>query len=849
MSDDPDRDEQQQEIPTVTPEVREALYELQRYLSDSVAPLMVADSIEFLFRVPVQLTAAQIHAWATSQYRGPATNVPLSDFLFHAMKKIHVMGEYDLVSRENLSRFLQELARFVIAYCPPEDRDLLRVSLTRLGEATTTVVASSVEYIHRQAGSGTQSLASAPLASSPVTSVPGVVLPAGSMPLTPEIAQGLRGFGLLLQRLERRGPGTSDASIEGTPAADESPEIMSQLLTMAAVNSRTESELEHHLGRLRSVGLGSDTRDLFRTLGRNLPDWTLTAGIGGEPFGAAPLGSVEAMRNLISLAEDPGEGANRFREMVQAAIEQFNEGSLGRAATMFDLAERIIVEKKVDFTIVQVVRQRTGEGLDPDMLRRFAESPEKHVQLRKVLNFFTPLTPHGLLEDLAVEEKRDKRRLALALLEAHGSAARAAAIESLEKIVADREIDPNGFFARNLLYLLRRIPAPAGTDLAEEVRAIAGFVSLDAPSFLLKEVIAYLGQARHELGEKPLIGLLDEVERNLLKPKESLYDPQEQRQLLDRVVSALARLGSTNSIRAVVAHALKRQPALGDTMARLVDLGSQDLSSDPETVERLLRTLKNELPMRVLGFVVKGSANEAMYALKALAGTPAPSVRSALEDIVKRYADDDFGRTAAELLTGFGAQTKTPEAQAAPGLSGDLELFGLPSLLQTLADSMVSGMLTLKTPDGDTTGVLVMEKGKLLDAQAGKLRGAEAVYQLFERPEPGSFAFVSRKDSALDKERAATAMEIVPLLFESMRRYDEFRQSRAIVPDHVSFEVTGIRPLPHPEEKDGALSRMIWNKARTGATATDCETDVPADSYRVRRLLVHWVEHGALQPV
>ena len=140
------------EIPAPSAEVREALYELQRYLSDAIAPLMVADSIEILLRAPVQVTAAQIHAWATSQYHGPGANVPMSDYLFHAMKKIHLMGEYELVSRENILRFLQELSRFVMAYCPPEDRQLLRANIGRLGEATT-VLSSSVDYLHRQAGS------------------------------------------------------------------------------------------------------------------------------------------------------------------------------------------------------------------------------------------------------------------------------------------------------------------------------------------------------------------------------------------------------------------------------------------------------------------------------------------------------------------------------------------------------------------------------------------------------------------------------------------------------------------------------------------------------------------------
>jgi hypothetical protein len=44
--------------PSDNPELREALYELQQYLSDRLAPLMVADSLGLLLALPPQLVAA-----------------------------------------------------------------------------------------------------------------------------------------------------------------------------------------------------------------------------------------------------------------------------------------------------------------------------------------------------------------------------------------------------------------------------------------------------------------------------------------------------------------------------------------------------------------------------------------------------------------------------------------------------------------------------------------------------------------------------------------------------------------------------------------------------------------------
>ena len=81
-----------------------------------------------------------------------------------------------------------------------------------------------------------------------------------------------------------------------------------------------------------------------------------------------------------------------------------------------------------------------------------------------------------------------------------------------------------------------------------------------------------------------------------------------------------------------------------------------------------------------------------------------------------------------------------------------------------------------------------------------------------------------------------------------MRRYDEFQQARAIVPDDVPLVATSVKATPHPDETDGILLRDLWMAASKGATPLECEASVAADCFRIRRLLVHWVESGALAP-
>lgn len=834
-------------------EVREALFEIQQYLSDSLAPLMVRDSIHVLMQHAATVTGAQINAWASSQYHGPGASVPVSDYLFHAMKKIYLMGEYELISKEPLEKFLTELAHIVLAYCPPEDRELLRTNLSRLGESTT-ILASSVDYLHRQSGSVERPLATTP----PVerskgggggaTGGGGGGGAGGGVSLSSaDVARGVRSFTMLMERMQRQ-PSASPAS---GPVPESTREIFSQLLTLAASTSRNGAELDERVTRLHGLGLGVEgtMRELFRELGESLPDWVRPEVSADQPFSFSSSSPLEAMHRLIALADDPAEGATRFREMVHAAIEQVNHGALARAATMLELAERIITEKKVDVLVVQAMRNRSHEGIQEDVLRKTAESPEKHPLLRKVMNFFTPLTVESLLEELQHEEKRDRRRLLLALLEAHGPATREAALPILEASAQEAMDDQHRYYQRNIVYLLRRIPAPAETPMESEVGVIAQLVAPEVPGFLAREAVAHLGAIKIEASEKALVNLMGDFERILLRPKDSPYDLQEIRQSLDRTVAALARFGTITAAQAVVGHGLRKQAQLGDTMARLADLGGQDLSADPALVERLIKALRGELPLKVLGFVIQKKAESVFFILEALASTPSAIVAQTLEEIAQKFPEHDFGRAAAKTLAGFGATPRPSEAASVVSLAGDLELFGLPNLLQTLAEASVSGMLTLKDSEGDTSGLIVMEAGKLLDAQAGKLRGNEAIYQMFERPTPGTFGFTARREGAIDKERVNQAHEVVPIVFEAMRRYDEFRQARVLVPDHVTFEVSGIRPTSHPEEKDVNLWRMVWTKVRSGATALECEEGIPADSYRVRRLLVHWTEEGALQQI
>lgn len=847
--------------PELAADVREALGELQRYLSDSIAPLMVAEALELLFDYPVELAAFEINAWTAAQYRGRMGAVPVSDYLFHAVDKIHQLGQYKLVPAERLSQYLGALVPVVVEQCPEEDRDLLRGNLARLGEGST-VLAAPVDVLHRQIGSQ-GSLAS---------SVTGPAGAAGAAPAPTEaVAKSLKRFSLLLERWEaagglKAGGGVAaETAASGTgagrlPAGDDRTEpsasarkkdeaLLSQLLANAAAGATSDGELAKSLDKLRRIGLEMQTAEAFRVLGRALPGWFVPPGVeAADQTGSTARGSASAaIRKMVTLPEDPTEVAKRFGEMLQAAVEQLNAGSLPRAVKMFEVADRLIAEKRVEPAAVEAARRKAFDALDFERLRSLQEEPDKHGLLRKVLEFFPGLRIPALLEGIQTEEKRERRRLLLSLLEVHGPAARAAALEGLQSLVlSGAPPSQDWHYKRNLLYVIRRLPRAADQPLETEMDLLTRLSEPGLPPPLVKEAIAALGQIRHERAEAILVSRIHGLEQILLKKGDAPFDEAELQPLLDRAVATLARTGTPTARRAVVEHGLKKKGPLGDAAARLSELGAQDLSEDPELVALLLRHLRGEMPFKVLGLVLKKNDEKLAHLIDALAGTPTAEVRQAFGQIVESFPAQEFAAKAAKALSEFDA--KAGGEPLAVSLQGDLELFELPSLLQSLGVSEVTGVLTLRDKKAVAVGSISLEKGKVRGAQVGQVKGDDACYQFFERPFPGTFAFV-KQELPPRRDTDPPPREIVPILLEGMRRYDELQRFSAVVPDELYVSASGTKPNAHPEEKDAVLQQQVWTRAAAGASPRLCEESIAADSFRIRRLFAHWFEEGSLKPV
>jgi Domain of unknown function (DUF4388) len=263
-------------------------------------------------------------------------------------------------------------------------------------------------------------------------------------------------------------------------------------------------------------------------------------------------------------------------------------------------------------------------------------------------------------------------------------------------------------------------------------------------------------------------------------------------------------------------------------------------------VAPLLPALKATAPHKVFGFVLHQNDNRARHVIEALSATSSPRVRAAIEGLARRFPDLELGRVAAKAIATLDGSAHPAEA-GFEIRSAEMDPFGLPDLLQNLAEAGMSGQLMVKDLKGEITAEITLRDGKLKSCESRGLTGEQAFYRLLERPAAGTTVFERKPPGASDG--AETLLEISRLCLEGMRRYDEFQQAAALVPDDATMKATEVRPDPHPDESDGIFVNGLWNLVSAGALPSDCEGALKADPYRVRRQLAHWVETGALMVV
>jgi hypothetical protein len=811
------------------PRVREAFEELDRYLADQVAPLFAAEALEVLLDLPAEIFAEALYGWAAAQYRARGGGDPLADLIFHAVQKIQLFEEFNLLPAERFSAFLSDVAGTVVGLVPEGERERLTGMLTYLHTAKGATV-PTVEHLRR-----------AP--ANPAGSPRNVASPA----LSEAELSSLHRFSLLLERLAPAGA--------GAPSADQA----RQLLVLAASGATSPEELEGRIARLQAAGAApAVSRELVRSLSAAVPDWVVRRGEGVEVVGGA---SVEAVRRVVKLAGDGARKGERWKDLLRAVAESFNEGAFSRAVTLLDLAERMAAEGEVEKHVADMARGAAHQGFDMVRVLQATADPANRPILRRLAGFLTAWSIPELLDSIVFQPDQKKRRMTLALLEVWGVEARQPVFDRLALAVAEPSRDPDAWWhLRNLVYLMHRLPRPEkGTDPKLELALVAPFSQLgEHPSFQ-RETFTLLGQLPGGAGAGLLVQRLAEIERSLEGTVAPPHPLPEMWKVLNTLAGALVRTGSPGARRALAEHGLAKRPRAGDSTARLRELRHVDLSGDREVVGRLLQALRSLQPARILGFVGTGNEEALANVVRALSRTSDPEVRRALAGIAERFPERDAGRLAAAALAGAPAEEAVPEEEgeeflpppppaeptrARASLSGDLEVFGLPGLLQNLQQSESSGRLVIRTAAGAERALLELAEGRLASCRCSHLTGDAAFYQIFETPSPGTFEFTRVSPGTIPVP--AGGGEVIALLMEAMRRFDEFQRLQALVPDRAVLAPGEGKPLAPPGESDGELIRRLWSSVRRMATTAECEQEGGVDAYRARAVLAYWLEQGAL---
>lgn len=803
-------------------DLQTALFDFQRYLLDQIPPLTASDAIEVLMAQPPEVLIRQIHAWTLEQSRHQSA--AQSDFLFHALKKVYLFSVLKLIDRRALDTYLDRVVPLALQVCPAEERETLRISLAGMRESMVLGgSSSSVVQISRD-GAGAA-----------------LERPAKTGPVSDVAARTARRLSLVIERLAKHLP-FAGASPEPQAQSPAQPQPAAQLVSMAAASATSEAELQAYVRELKPyTGGESDPAKLFHVLAADVPRWEVAM-----PADAKQPAAIEAMHKIITLTSSATDSSQRYRELMTEAVEQFNGGALGPAVSMLELAARVAVEKRIDPVAVERVRSTAVESISSERLKKYTENKTKHTLLRSALGHFPTLTRTSLFEQLRGEQRPDRRRALLSLLEAYGRDARAAAMRELEEELRRPHDEIDTYYLRNVIYLMHRIPREADEPAEKELELLTRATARGQNIYVIKEAVIPLGHIKSEAAAKVLTMRLAELEAMLVRKDISHYPPDEMQKVLDRITSALGRIATPAALLTIARHGMKPNPLLGDTRARLSTLSQHDLSFDEQTVDILMNAVREDLPAKILGRVLPSRNPPPLRLIEALSSTRAERVEVLFGEIAEKFSDHDVGRAAAAALYNLTTAASSPARQtAAATLTGDLDFFGLPSLLQSLADQQATGIVTLTgRHSGQTAGKLLFVNGKFADAQAAHLRGAEAVYQLLERPVTGAFAFVPNPAAKVKGE----LQDVLGLLFEGIRRHDEYRQLMLFVPDDLTLRPTATKPTADPEESDPSIVRDVWVKASSGARVADWEQQIAVDAYRVRRLVARWLEEGALQP-
>src|SRR5438067_13887370 len=116
--------------------VEAALSAFQRYLQEEIPPAAASHPLETLMAQPPDVLMQQVATWTAEQSRIRA--IAPRDLLLHALKKVYITGELQLLDREAVANYLDRVTAVALRLCPPAAVDALRTDITLMRQSRST---------------------------------------------------------------------------------------------------------------------------------------------------------------------------------------------------------------------------------------------------------------------------------------------------------------------------------------------------------------------------------------------------------------------------------------------------------------------------------------------------------------------------------------------------------------------------------------------------------------------------------------------------------------------------------------------------------------------------------------
>lgn len=134
-----------------------------------------------------------------------------------------------------------------------------------------------------------------------------------------------------------------------------------------------------------------------------------------------------------------------------------------------------------------------------------------------------------------------------------------------------------------------------------------------------------------------------------------------------------------------------------------------------------------------------------------------------------------FPEITKELTTLMNRRLDGGNTPVSPGLQGNLAFFDLPTVIQTVAGSRQTGLLSLRGRNNKVVAQVYIKQGHMTYANFGHLSGDVAIFELLTRNEPLDFVFEQNQslEAANTPDKTLSSRDPSMLLIEGARRADE----------------------------------------------------------------------------